>query len=461
VKKMSRTKLLTFLVTMVLGANANPLRAQNPGQPAPSAVAGQADVILVGGNILTGDPARQTVEAVEIAGDKIRTVGSEREIRQLAGPNTRVVNLRGRTVIPGLIDAHVHLLVSPRITDEPSLRQYEKDVLPKTLIGFLANGVTTVRSPGDPWPYIAEIRDRLERGQLAGPRLVTAGPVFTYPGGHPATTVCRDNPFCRQRVVREPENEEQARLAVRELVRTKVDTVKVVVDNTGPPVQVPLLSDAILRALVEETHRSGRRVIGHVTNVANIKRLAEMGFDEFVHMPRSPEPSEASSLATLLVARKIPMTTTLSLFDAYRGSDGTEFSSNGSRYPPGNRQLFEGRLRTARIFADAGVTLIVGTDWVDAPLPLNDPHVPAGARTVYEMELLRRAGVSTAVILAAATRNAAEALGMDDKVGTIAQGKFADLVILDGNPMEDLQALHRIVAVLKGGRVVHGALSEN
>ena len=102
--------------------------------------------------------------------------------------------------------------------------------------------------------------------------------------------------------------------------------------------------------------------------------------------------------------------------------------------------------------------LLVGTDWAGSPV--DDPRLLPGATTHHEMELLRRAGLSTAAILAAATRNAAEALGILDQVGTIAGGKLADLVILDGDLLHDFSALHRPVAVLKKGQIVHGALPE-
>jgi imidazolonepropionase-like amidohydrolase len=84
----------------------------------------------------------------------------------------------------------------------------------------------------------------------------------------------------------------------------------------------------------------------------------------------------------------------------------------------------------------------------------------AGARTLHEMEILRRAGLTTTDIVTAATRNAAEALGIADKLGTIAQGKLADLVILNGDFLQDSSALHRPIAVFKEGRLVHGTLPE-
>jgi imidazolonepropionase-like amidohydrolase len=111
-------------------------------------------------------------------------------------------------------------------------------------------------------------------------------------------------------------------------------------------------------------------------------------------------------------------------------------------------------------FADAGVKLVVGTDWSLRRTVLDDPRIQPGALTLHEMELLHRAGLPTPAILTAATRNGAEALRIIDKVGTIAEGKLADLVVLDGDFLQDFSALHRTVAVLKEGRVVHGTLPE-
>jgi imidazolonepropionase-like amidohydrolase len=439
----------------------------------PAAMAGQADLILVGAKVLTGDSNQPAAEAVALAGERIRAVGPSAEIRRLAGPRTRVVDLRGRTVIAGLIDAHVHLLQAPEIVDEPSLRNFERTALPKIMTGFISHGITTVRSTADPLPYIAQLRDRLERGQLVGPRLLITGPTPSSPGGHPATTVCRDNPFCRQGLAREIESEEQARQVVRELARAKVDAVKVVVDDLVA--RVPALSDAVISALIDEAHRTGLRVIAHVSvtkDVATARGLLDLGLDEFVHIPindlSAPNPADVSQIAGMLVARNIPVTTTVSMSDAYRDTTGVERGLFGGSapYTPAMRQRLEWTLNTVRGFADAGVKLVVGTDWflgrssASSSFVLDDPRVQPGARTLHEMEVLRRAGLSPSAILTAATRNAAEALGIIDKVGTIAEGKLADLVVLEGDFLQDFSALQRTVAVLKGGRVVHGMLPE-
>lgn len=430
--------------------------------------AGQADIILVGAKVVTADPSQPLAEAIALAGDRIRAVGSIEEIRRLAGMQTRSINLQGATILPGLIDAHVHLLIAPQITDEPSLRRYERTALLKVMTGFISHGVTTVRSVGDPLPYIVELRDRMNHS-VVGPRLVITGPQATSPGFHAATTVCPNNPFCRQGLVVEPRNEEQARQAVRELARARVDAVKIVVDDRFP--NVPPLSDSIVATLVDEAHRSKLRAIAHmahVTAVADIstaRRLIELGLDEFVHPPffgvaTEPILDEVSQMANLLNGRNIPVTTTVSVFDGYKDASGAEQAANGGPYTPVRRQTFERLLKILQRFADAKVRLVVGTDWHERPLNADDPRLMAGARTLHEMEILRRAGLTTTDIVTAATRNGAEALGIADKLGTIAEGKLADLVILNGDFLQDFSALHRPIALFKEGRLVHGSLPE-
>jgi enamidase len=429
----------------------------------PAAVPGQAEVILLGAKIITGEKTQTTAEAVALAGERVLAVGTNAEIRSLAGPNTRLVDLHGRTIIPGLIDAHVHLLSMRSVVDEPSLRNYERTALPEVMAGFISHGITTVQSTGDPLPYIAALRDRLERGELVGPRLRITGPSFTAPGGHPATTVCQNNPFCRRLNTRELDGEAQARQAVQEVARAKVDAIKVIIDDTV--VGTRPLSDAIVATVVAEAHSDGLPVIAHVAvadDVATTKRLIETGLDQFAHPPVDGSATsgsvEVSEVAATLARRTIPVMTTVSRADVFRDATGAERTFNGNPYTAARRQQLERKVNAVRSFSEAGVKLLVGTDW--ARSPVDDPRLRPGAMTLYEIEVLHRAGLSTLAVLIAATRNAAEGLGIIDSVGTIAQGKFADLVVLDGDLMQDFSALYRMIVVLKGGRIVHGALPE-
>ena len=427
---------------------------------AASAEARQADVILVGARVLTADPARPTAEAVAVVGERIQRVGSTEEIQRLRGAKTRVVDLRGRTVIPGLIDAHVHLLPASQIVDEPSLRRYEEASLPKVMTGFISHGITTVRSTGDPIPYITQLRDRMEQA-TTGPRLVVTGSLISAPGGHPATTICRNNPFCRNAGVLEVATEDQARRAVQGLARAQVNAVKIVVDDVI--VKVPALSDQIIAAVVDESDRNGLRVVAHVSVAADVpatKRLIELGVDEFAHPPTERlEGADAKETIDLLARLKRPVTTTLAPFDAYKDANGEERTLMGGRpFTSGMRTQFDHLLGVVRHYADAGVKLVVGTDWFDRPIKLDDPRLQPGAYTLQEMDVLHRAGLSTPAILAAATRHAAEALQIVDQLGTISEGKLADLVILEGDLLQDFSALHRTAAVFKSGRLAHGSL---
>jgi imidazolonepropionase-like amidohydrolase len=426
---------------------------------AATAEAAQPDLILVGGRVLTGEATRPTAEAVAVEGDRIRAVGLNEDVQRLRGPETRVVDLRGRTVIPGLVDAHVHLFSGPGIIDEPALRRYEQTVLPGVMSGFISRGITTVRSTGDGLPYIVQLRDRMESA-ATGPRVVATGPPLTSPDGHPAATMCRGNPFCR-RAVPELADEEQARRVVRELAAAKVNAVKVIVDDVIA--KVPALADQILRALVEETHAHRLRVIAHVSvrdSLSTTRRLVAMGVDEFVHPPiDGVNRTDAAEVVALLARRRIPVTTTVSPFDAYTDVKGLERSLIGGRpFAPWMRQRFEGLLDDVRRLAEANVRLVAGTDWFNRRPDLNDPRLLPGASTLHELDLLHRAGLSTPVVLAAATRHAAEALQIIDTLGTITEGKLADLVILDGDLQQDFSVLHRPVTVFKAGHIAHGSL---
>lgn len=160
------------------------------------------------------------------------------------------------------------------------------------------------------------------------------------------------------------------------------------------------------------------------------------------------------------------VTTTLSIWDAYQDTGGGERLVWGVPYNPGLRRSFDAALATTKAFSDAGVKLVIGTDWIadsdyarQGDVRLKDARLEPGARTLHEMELLRnRAGLPSVAVLTAATRNAAEALGIIERVGTITPGKMADLAILDGDVLQDFSALRRTVAVLKSGRVVSGTL---
>ena len=288
------------------------------------------------------------------------------------------------------------------------------------------------------------------------------GPPFSASGGHPGVTVCRNNPRCRAGL-REVSDEGQARAYVREPSNRGIGTLKVIA-NFIPDVNIgrelPSIPDPLLAAIADEAHKNGLRVGAHVADTATMIRMIGMGYDQFMHLPDTVSaPDDVPTLARMLAEKRIAVTTTLALRDSYRDATGNERRVFGTPYGEETRRMFEQMLKTAAAFHAAGVPLVVGTDCCQGT-QIGDSRLQPGARAIHEMDLLDRAGLPREAILAAATRVAANALGVSETVGTIAPGKVADIVVLAGDPRKDLRVLHNPVAVLKAGRVVSGALPD-
>jgi imidazolonepropionase-like amidohydrolase len=414
----------------------------------PSSAVGQAPTLVIdNGRVVIGDGTVLERASVVISGDRIVRVSD----RPVAVPGVRRIDASGKTVLPGLIDAHVHLTISPTVTDSASLTTFIDKSLPPILRGFLAHGVTTIRSDADYWPAIGVVRDRILAGEIEGPRLLTAGPAVTFQSAHPATSVCSRNPFCRSAAVAEVSSVEDARKTVARLALEGVDFIKVVSDSVIAPVQIP---DDVMSAIIAQAHKSGVDVVAHIAKARHMREAAEMGLDGFIHSTLQPLPTaEARELSKTFVQHNTPVTTTLSAFLLFSGVPIDSACRPGSKV----RAEIEEAARPFAAMAEEGVQVVVGTDWCPCgPVPNRTAHraLQAGAVTLTEMEMLGWGGLSTQAIIAAATINAARALRLSAQLGTLEVGKLADVVVVDGNPLQDITALRNVRTVVKSGRVV-------
>jgi imidazolonepropionase-like amidohydrolase len=249
------------------------------------------ELVVNNARIFDGSALLEGSHNVGIAGDRIRSVSSS----PIAG--SRQLDARGRFLMPGLIDCHIHLLNMWTAKDEASMAADIETELPKRLNDFLTAGVTTVKSVGDSEDDILRVRSMLASGALAGPRLLATGAAFAAPGSHPATTVYGHNPWLRYRATVEADSPERAREAVRRLAAKKVDAIKIVhqggckhgspyffkAESLGLNVQILKLEKTVLEAIIDETHRHGLKVTVHTVDATAAIEALEAGADGLEH----------------------------------------------------------------------------------------------------------------------------------------------------------------------------------
>ena len=389
------------------------------------------DLLIANARIIdgTGRVIREGYVAIE--GGRIRDV-STGTLRSTA---TTQIDGGGLTVLPGLIDTHRHVIESPEHKSDDGFSEWMDTELQSSLRAFLEAGITTVLSTGDYFPTIIDVKIRLEEGDLLGPRLLVSGPVFTAPDGHPAATICRGNPWCRERLVREVDSAEDARRHVRELAAAGVDAVKAVYDrDLGAAIEIDVLA-----AIGEEAARHDLPLLVHAGPVDDMTAFLQVGVDGFVH-PVSSESESGPEVGRLLARGGIPVSTTVGVRAAYREEGGVARTPYGGVHRP---EVLAQRLTTVRELWDQGVTIAYGTD---------TPMHPAESLRL-ETSTLNRV-LTPREILAALTVNAATFLRLRDEIGSIEPGKVADLLVVRGDPLVDIAALANVVVVVRDGRIV-------
>ena len=355
----------------------------SPAAPAPPVLA------VVGVAVLDGDGgpavAGQTVVA---AGGLIERVGPAAAVDPPDG--AVVVDGSGATLLPGFVDAHVHLGFYPPAQ-------------------VLAGGVTTVRDLGWPADRLAALAEGAAAPGAASPRLLAAGQIVTVPGGYPTRA-----PWAPPGTARPVEGAAGAARAVGELAAAGAAVIKVALDDrVGPTLPAPVLA-----ALVEAAAERGLGVTAHVGSAAEAAKALAAGVGELAHWPFDPAPLPGALVDAL--AESVVAVPTLHIDPS------------------------PARRAGVRRFVARGGRVVYGTD-------LGNQGPPPGV-DVEELRLLVEAGLGPGQALAAATSVAAAHLGLAG-TGRVAPGARADLLLVDGDPLDDLTALERVLLVTRDGRV--------
>lgn len=370
----------------------------------------------------------QTPGRVLVSDGRISAVGPQVS----APPDVPVVDCGDATLLPGLIDCHVHLHWngSPDPQAISAAERYELAVLraARHAHDTLLAGVTTVRDVGSPGNAALSARDAITAGVLPGCRVLAAGNPVVMTGGH------------IHFMGREADGPDEVRKAVREQLKKGVDLVKLIasggVYTRGEEPGSPQFTVAELRAAVEEAHDAGRRVAAHAEGNVGIGNALAAGVDSIEHGNFLDERQVA-----LMAERGTFLVPTIAPF-YLMAEHGDELG-----IPPfaveKAKKVVDGSFRSFRLALEAGVRIAAGTD-------AGSPGL-VHSYLADEMALMVQAGQRPIQAIIAATSLAAVNCAIDNDYGTLAVGKAADLIAVAGDPSRDIAALKQVCLVLKDG----------
>jgi imidazolonepropionase-like amidohydrolase len=421
------------------------------------------DVRLIDGN---GGTPREHVDVV-IEGERIAAVVPA--TGHLARPTANIVNLAGKTLLPGLISDHSHLGMTDG-TKSGGLNQTPANIL-RQLRQYEAYGVTTVTSLGLNQQSFHDLAAKLHAGQLPGADLFGADRGFGVPDGAPPGAMgILDTQIYR------PRSEAEAREEVRETAARHPALIKIWVDDFHG--QMPnKLSPPMYAAIIDEAHRQGLRVAAHIFYLEDAKRLIADGVDVLAHGVRDA-PVDREFIDSMK-AHHVWYIPTLGLDEGfYLFAEHPELASNpvlahalqpalaaqfadaawrqkvlsDSKKLATDKSATDMNLRNVKTLYDAGVRVGFGTDSGATPLRI------AGFAEHHELVLLVKAGLTPLQAIGTATKNAAALLDLSDR-GVIEPGKLADLLVVDGDPARNIADTDRIETVWHRGKKVAGELS--
>jgi len=412
-KEFRTTGVLLLLAALLLAGCADPIEpveyvepvdilepidTVEPANTAEPTDGTSGDVIaLVNGRLIDGTGAEPLPGAVLVIWEgRITAIGGQETIEIPKG--AQVIDVAGGTILPGFINAHVH-------------EAFEE----KNLIAWAQGGVTTVRDEGILSRQSLEdalaLRDTWNNDPQSA-RLISAGYILTVPGGYGL------------RYVTSPAD---AREKVLDELAAGVDLIKLSMeDGYDERNELPTLSDEELEALISTAHEGGVLVSGHITQTEYLEILVEAGVDDIAHVPYDEVPGTTWQR---IVAKDIYMTPTFTVYRNYNAPVSICVDN-------------------LRNFVAQGGKVALGNDYGGGPgnFELGIP--------MYEIEKMSEAGMTPMQIIVASTLNAAHVSGIEKQVGTLEPGKIADVLVVQGDPLQDLEALRNIRLVIHEGVII-------
>jgi len=387
---------------------------------------------------------------IVIQGDEIQAVGKQGETELPAGPSVETIEIGpGKTVQPGLVDVHTHLVMPGDGTPYQTFMQHDDAILllqaAKNARTHLLSGVTTVTDTGARGGVTFTLREAIKLGLIEGPRLVLCGRPITRTGGH-----------CWFLGAEADGSDEISRTA-RELLKEGADIIKVMATGGGTagtyPYRPSLRTDE-LAAAADEAHANGKKAIAHVSATEGIRRVLDARFDVIFHSHFYEADGKLSfqeDVARRVADAGVQVNPTLYVNGVYvdllqQKAAHEVLDAQEQAILEARTKRYGGQLENVGKLVERGVKLVAGSDAGWGRYPFGD--------LVTELQEMVRIGMPAAEAVVAATGRAADALGVGHLVGSLSPGKKADLLVVDGDPTKDIAALRRIDRIMLGGQTV-------
>ena len=386
---------------------------------------------------------------IVVKNNVISGVGVEDQIDLPRGRMVNEITLENGTLLPGLIDSHVHLALGTRGRYEEMMRETDGVHLITGIVNSgeaLHAGITTIKEAGARNRVALDLREGWRRGLIEAPRLIVSGRPLTVPGGH--FHFCNNN---------ECEGVDEVRERVRQLVEEGVDFIKIMASGggtRGTSNRQASFSEEELRAAVEEAHRLNKTVAAHCEAYESVGNAARAGVDVLEHcgfiLPNGSRGFDKEAVRTM-VDKELYYDPTLqtgaAIRDALREREQRGETLTESEKSTLARQEYKIRRKSENLarMLDMGVQVVAGSDGIG---------LGNSARLIRAMELMAEAGMTPMQVITAATSKAAKALKVDNAFGAIKEGLEADIIVVEGDPSSDISSLRSLKLLMQRGKIV-------
>lgn len=390
----------------------------------------EGQYIINDAHIIVGDGSELNHQYVYIKDGIIKEISN----KPISIKNVQVIDASGKTLMPGLIDCHVHIQGLNNRSDADSdkfLREQIPEIFKEKILPY---GITTVKDMCAPRHFIYKLKKEIKAGKIVGPELLVVGPNFTAPDGHPANTLGGDNPWIRKEMAVEASTPKEISDGIAELKKDGVDFLKMTYQGGdywyfNKRMQIAKLDKSLMQQIIREGKENGLKTTAHAFYKKDIQELLEAGIYGIEHGILDESLKEDDSIIKLWKDSGAHLVPTV----------------NAMTYEKDPSRLVN-NIHNLKILYDAGVPIAMGTD--------NMIEVMGGDVEHKELAYYVEAGLTPMQAIVLATKNGAEHLGIADRKGMVKTGMEADLILLDKNPAENINNMQFIDKVFLKGKVV-------